>query len=35
MGALYFVFMMFGVFTVRVPAEGWKPAGYVPVVKRA
>jgi len=33
MGALYFVFMMFGVFTVRVPAEGWKPAGYVPVVK--
>ena len=33
MGVLYFVFMMFGVFTVRVPAEGWKPAGYVPVVK--
>ncbi len=33
MGALYFVFMMFGVFTVRVPAEGWKPAGYVPSVK--
>ena len=29
MGALYFAFMMFGVFTVRVPAEGWKPAGYV------
>jgi hypothetical protein len=27
MGALYFTFMMFGVFTVRVPAEGWKPAG--------
>jgi hypothetical protein len=23
MGALYFVFMMFGVFTVRVPQKGW------------
>jgi MFS family permease len=33
MGALYFVFMMFGVFTVRVPAEGWKPAGFVPKAK--
>lgn len=30
MGALYFVFMMFGVFTVRVPAAGWKPAGWTP-----
>jgi MFS family permease len=30
MGAIYFCFMMFGVFNVRVPAEGWKPAGYVP-----
>jgi MFS family permease len=30
MGALYFTFMMFGVFTVRVPAEGWKPAGWTP-----
>ena len=30
MGALYFVFMMFGVFTIRVPAPGWKPEGYVP-----
>jgi MFS family permease len=30
MGVIYFLFMMFGVFTVRVPAEGWKPAGYVP-----
>jgi MFS family permease len=25
MGAIYFVFMMFGVFTVRLPAPGWKP----------
>jgi len=30
MGILYFVFMMFGVFTIRVPREGWKPAGWVP-----
>jgi MFS family permease len=27
MGLLYFVFMMFGVFTVRLPAPGWRPAG--------
>ncbi|MBO6515583.1 MAG: OFA family MFS transporter [Bacteroidia bacterium] len=26
MGLLYFLFMMFGVLTVRVPAEDWKPA---------
>jgi MFS family permease len=25
MGTLYFLFMMFGVFTVRVPGQGWKP----------
>ena len=30
MGVIYFLFMMFGVFAVRVPAPGWKPAGYVP-----
>jgi MFS family permease len=30
MGAIYFVFMMFGVFTIRIPAPGWLPAGYVP-----
>lgn len=30
MGVLYFVFMMWGVVNVRVPAPGWKPAGYVP-----
>jgi MFS family permease len=28
MGAFYFVFMMFGVFTIRVPQDGWKPAGW-------
>jgi MFS family permease len=30
MGILYFIFMMFGVFTIRVPQEGWKPAGWEP-----
>lgn len=25
MGTIYFVFMMFGVFTVRLPAPGWTP----------
>jgi MFS family permease len=30
MGILYFIFMMFGVLTVRVPAEGWRPRGFVP-----
>ena len=28
MGAMYFALMMFGVFTVRVPRDGWTPAGY-------
>jgi MFS family permease len=30
MGVLYFIFMMFGVFTIRVPPPDWKPAGWVP-----
>jgi len=30
LGVVYFCFMMFGAFTVRVPAEGWKPKGYEP-----
>src|ERR1700739_1044168 len=34
MGILYFVFMMFGVFTVRVPADDWKPAGWTPPVRK-
>src|SRR5215510_13474734 len=33
MGALYFTFMMLGVFTVRVPLPGWRPAGYTPAAK--
>jgi MFS family permease len=28
MGTLYFLFMMFGVFTIRVPREGWHPEGW-------
>jgi MFS family permease len=35
MGLLYFVFMMFGVFTIRVPREGWKPEGWVPRAKQS
>jgi MFS family permease len=27
MGVIYFIYMMFGVFTVRVPPAGWVPAG--------
>lgn len=30
MGILYFCFMMFGVFTVRVPGKDWKPEGWTP-----
>ena len=30
MGVIYFMFMMIGVVTVRVPADGWKPANWVP-----
>jgi MFS family permease len=30
MGVIYFMFMMIGAITVRVPAADWKPAGWVP-----
>ena len=30
LGCVYFCFMMFGAFIVRVPAENWKPKGFVP-----
>ena len=30
LAVLYFVFMMFGVFTVRVPRPGWQPRGWTP-----
>ena len=28
LGVIYFTYMMFGVFTVRLPAPGWAPRGY-------
>ena len=28
LGTIYFIFMMFGVFTIRVPRAGWKPEGW-------
>ncbi len=28
MGAIYFIYMMIGAFTVRIPAPGWKPEGW-------
>ena len=30
MGVLYFLFMLLGVFMIRVPREGWRPAGWTP-----
>ncbi len=30
LAAIYFVMMMLGAFTVRLPAEGWKPDGWEP-----
>nr|WP_221634586.1 OFA family MFS transporter [Nocardioides luti] len=30
LGIVYFCFMMFGAFTVRVPADDWKPEGFEP-----
>jgi len=30
MGLIYFALMMFGAFTIRIPAAGWRPEGYVP-----
>ncbi|MET3116761.1 MFS family permease [Undibacterium sp. GrIS 1.8] len=33
MAAIYFVFMMAGAFGYRVPASGWKPAGWTPPVQ--
>lgn len=32
MGGIYLVFMMYGVWTVRVPADDWKPVGWVPKI---
>ncbi|GGF01352.1 OFA family MFS transporter [Hymenobacter cavernae] len=30
MGIIYLLFMQFGVWTIRVPADNWAPEGYVP-----
>jgi MFS family permease len=30
MGLAYLAFMMFGVFSVRIPPDGWRPAGWTP-----
>ena len=35
MGTLYFLFMMYGVFTIRVPAPGWKPEGWTALAKQS
>jgi MFS family permease len=35
LGAVYFVFMIVGAFIVRIPAPGWKPAGYTPPMETA
>jgi MFS family permease len=34
LGLVYLAFMLFGSFIVRVPAEGWKPAGFDPATVR-
>ena len=34
LAAIYFVFMMAGALAYRVPAPGWKPAGWTPPVKQ-
>jgi MFS family permease len=33
LGIIYFCYMMFGAFIVRVPAENWQPAGYTAPTK--
>ncbi len=35
MAAIYFVFMMIGALSYRVPPTGWKPAGWAPPVGQA
>jgi MFS family permease len=35
LGVIYFTMMMLGAFTVRLPADGWKPAGWDPSHARA
>lgn len=35
LGAVYFVFMMVGATLVRVPPDGWRPAGWTPPAKQS
>jgi MFS family permease len=35
LGIVYFIVMMYGAFNIRVPAEGWKPAGFDPASVKA
>src|SRR3954454_5002673 len=35
LGLVYLVFMLFGAFIVRVPADGWKPDGFDPSTVKA
>ncbi|WP_163512327.1 OFA family MFS transporter [Fodinicola acaciae] len=35
LGIVYFIVMMYGVFTVKVPADNWKPAGFDPAAETA
>jgi len=35
LGIIYFCFMMFGALTVRQPAPGWRPEGFVPTERTA
>ena len=35
LGIIYFVVMMYGVFNIKVPAEGWRPAGFDPATLKA
>ncbi len=34
MGVIYFIFMMWGVLTIRTPPKGWAPEGYVPSAQK-
>jgi len=33
LGIIYFIFMLIGAIIVRVPAPGWRPAGFVPAAQ--
>ncbi|WP_054313221.1 OFA family MFS transporter [Mesorhizobium sp. 1M-11] len=35
LGVVYFIFMMIGATLVRVPPDGWRPAGWTPPVKQS